>query len=195
MIMRLNLNTNIVECIIPDTYGSDFQYVIADDMWNDFKNLMIEKAKEYLTEALYDTDFSEAVISNMTFNSPEYYNFETDRIDFDIEFSDGLIDTIKEKADDEFFTWIRRYGSYDGFISTMPTEKHEFMDALDYPADTFMYKLEKAVAMFISYQIHKTLGKDISDYEIEYLDDVMDYAFSNGYVDDDYYEDMEAVSV
>ena len=186
--MKLNLNTNLIECITPDTYGSGFQYEIADDMWEDFKLLMVEKAEEYLTEALKDTDFSEASLSNFSFHSPSYYNFETDRIDFDIEFSDSLLDTIREKTDNVFFTWCNRYKSYDGFISTMPYEKHEYMEALDNPVDSFRYSLEKAVAMYISYQIYNNLGKDIDDYTREYLDDVYEYAAGNGYID---YEDYE----
>jgi len=182
--MKINLNTSLVRCITPDTYGTGFCHEIADGMWDNFKNLMIEKGKEYLTDALADTDFKDAKLTNFSFHSPKYYNYETDAIDFDIDFNDDIIQTIKEKADDRFFEYARReFGSYSGFISFAPVNPDEFMEAIENRRN----KLEYAVAMFISYQIQNAL--DVSEYDREYIDDVWDYANANGYIDYDEYDD------
>lgn len=179
--MKLKFNTNIIEAIVPDTYGSDFQYEVSDEMWEDFKQLMIDKAEEVLKEILAETDFKDATLTMGEFKSPDYYNYRTDWIEFDLEFEDSLLERIKSDADNKFFEWAKdRYHSYDGFISFMPYEREEFFTAIDFPPESYLYKKELAIAMWINYQIWQNF--DTEELERDYLYHVWEYARDNGYM-------------
>ena len=176
------LNTDLVECITPDTYGNGFQYRIADDMWDDFKQVMVDKAERYLNDALAETDFKDAELTIGEFISPTEYNFMTDCIQFDLEFDDSLINKIRQTVDDKFFEWAReKYKSRDGFISFMPYGKTDFMDALYLKEDSI--ELIRAVSMYLTYQM-----KDFAqDYQQDYINEVWDYATDNGYTEEEEY--------
>lgn len=178
--MTVELDTSRCPLIIPDTYGSGFQYEVADDMWEDFKYLMIDKAKEAIEYALkFTEDFADALVVMGGFESPREYNFETDRIYFTLSFDDGALNRAKAKLDSEFFDYIKkRFGSYDGFLSFYPVEKHEFYNALEGNG-----RDDLAIAMLILYEFEKE--NSLEDYQKEYLEDVSEYANENGYFIDD----------
>ena len=39
--MKLELNTDLCPIVVPDTYGAEFHYMVKDNMWEDFKKLMV----------------------------------------------------------------------------------------------------------------------------------------------------------
>ena len=185
--MRVELNTNVVDSIVPDTYGSGFQYEIRSDCWEDFKQGMIDKAEEYLTKFLKKTDFKDVKLTMKNFYSPREYNFRTDDIGFELEFDDSLIDEMveKAKADDKFIAFItKRYKSYDGFISFMPSTIDEFLKcASDRETNVighnkFASEIWKAIAAYLSYQISQNF--DLDNEQREYIDDCWEYASQNG---------------
>lgn len=182
--MKLEMSTEMLPIIVPDTYGTEFCYEVADDMWDDFKQLMIDKAWAYITNALNETDFKCSFVEMGKFVSPREYNFRTDRIDFDLEFYDGLIEVMMSKVNDDFFKYIKKFDSYDGFISFYPTEKDKFYEALEGKRED---KLALAISMYILWQLEKEV--DLNKYEEDYIDDVRDYANANGYMIDD--EDVD----
>lgn len=183
--MRLEMSTEMLPIVIPDTYGSEFCYEIDDDMWDDFKKLMKDKAWAYIMNALNETDFKNSYVLIKEFVSPREYNFRTDRIDFDLDFDDELIEVVKRKVNDNFFEYIKRFGSYSGFISFYPTEKNKFYEALEGKRSD---KLALAISMYIIWQL-KEEGLDIEEYQRDYIDDVRDYASGNGYFIEECYEE------
>ena len=175
--MKIEFSTASLPLIVPDTYGTEFQCIIAEDMWEDFKRLMIDKAKEAIEYALQDTDFAKAKVTMGGFHSPQYYNYITDWIDFDLEFDDGILDKIK--LTDDFYSYIKKnFSSYDGYFSFCPVEREEFDRAIKGEG-----RQDLAVAMIILYQFEKE--NNLQDYQQAYLDDVLEYASENGYEDYD----------
>ena len=50
--MKVLLDTDLVPIIVPNTYGSEFQYYVINGEWDRLKKVMIDKAKEYITATL-----------------------------------------------------------------------------------------------------------------------------------------------
>lgn len=196
--MRIELNTNVVDSIVPDTYGTEFCYYIRSDCWEDFKQGMIYKAEEYLKDMLSETDFADAKLEILKFESPREYNFETDSISFTLEFDDSIVDKIAKFATDDvngeyrFAAWLKqKYHSYDGFICTMPDNYEEFMDCLNgNRSDVSQWR---AFAAYISYQIEMTVGRDLQDVQYDYIQDCWEYASQNGYDTDEEDEEDEVI--
>ncbi len=182
--MRLEMSTEMLPIVIPDTYGNDFQYEVDDNMWSEFKELMKNKAWAYIMGALNETDFKDSYIDMGEFVSPREYNFRTDRIDFELDFDDRLIDVVQSKVNDDFFKYIKKFDSYDGFISFYPVEKSKFYEALRGERED---KLALAISMYILWQFEKE--NDLDKYQRDYIEDVWDYANANGYVLYDVEED------
>jgi hypothetical protein len=78
-------------------------------------------------------------------HSPQYYNYETDVLDFDIEIEQSEIDKILPAVIDnqEFWTWCERFRSYSGFYSFMPWTKPKFVEAVGGK------DIERALAMYL----------------------------------------------
>lgn len=175
--MTIELNTSMCPIVVPDTYGSGFQYKVDDDRWEDFKDLMVDVAKDYISEALTETDFAGAKLTMGKFGSPQYYNYETDWIDFNLEFDERMLKRIKNKActDTEFFEYTAKYDSHDGFMSFYPVKWTEFLEAIDGNG-----RQDLAIAMYIMWQFEKEFNAD--EYQRDYLEDVDEYAEGNGYM-------------
>lgn len=182
--MKVELNTDVVDSIIPDTYGNGFQYEIRSDCWEDFKQGMIDKAEEYLKAFLEETDFKDAKLTMKDFYSPREYNFRTDSIDFELEFDDLIIDKIARFADEDvngdrkFVNWLaKRYRSYDGFICWMPIDYAEFMNYLNgKESDCYQWR---AIAAYLSYQIREHF--DLDKEQDAYITECWEMASRNGY--------------
>lgn len=41
--MKVVLNTHICDVVCPDTYGTNFCMYIADEYWDDFKQVLVDK--------------------------------------------------------------------------------------------------------------------------------------------------------
>lgn len=183
--MIVSLSTDICPIVIPDTYGTtDWCWKVSEEMWEPFKQLLVEKAKDAIVYALDDLDIPYTKIIMGGFHSPREYNFTTDWIEFELEMPDDYVETIKANVrndEESFFRFAKeRFGSYDGFISFYPYEKEEFYESED---TSFV------VSMWIMYRMNKE--NDIEAYQREYLYDVEDYASGNGYFiyeEDDYEE-------
>ena len=188
--MKIELTTSVLPIVIPDTYGTGFCYEIQEEYWGEFKQKMIELAVEYIKTALEETIFKNAVLTPQGMTSPKWYNFETDRAVFFMEFDDGLIDRIKGeiKADEvEFFKWTKeKYHSYDGFISFMPYESAKWWEAINEPANAkYTYDKERAISMYIMYKLK---DENFDQIQKDYIDDLWEYANQNGM---EVYEDEE----
>lgn len=176
--VRIHLNTDICPIIIPDTYGTEFQYKVDEDMRDDFKQLMMDKAYDYIKEALDDIGIPYSNLTVDQFGSPQYYNYSTDWIDFSFDVPSNIVEIMESEIDDDFFDYTEnKFGSHQGFISSMPYTKAKFIKSDD---------LDRKVAMYVMYKFSQAFDADI--YEQEYLDSVYDYASENGYLID-YYDE------
>ena len=178
--MIVSLTTEICPIVVPDTYGTGFSYYAMEGMWEDFKQLMVDKAKDAIVYALDDLGIPYTKIIMGGFHSPREYNFTTDWIEFELEMPDDYVETIKANVrndEESFFRFAKeRFGSYDGFISFYPYKKEDFYESED---------TDYIVSMWIMYRMNEE--NDIEAYQREYLDDVEEYANGNGYMRD--YED------
>lgn len=179
--MLVSLSTDICPIVIPDTYGAtDWTWEVSEEMWEPFKQLLVDKAKGAITYALDDLGIPYTEIIMGGFHSPREYNFGTDWIEFELEMPDDYVEIIKANVrndEDGFFRFAKeQFGSYDGFISFYPYEKEEFYESED---TSFV------VSMWIMYRMNEE--NDIEAYQREYIDDVDEYARGNGYMED--YED------
>lgn len=175
--MLVSLNTNICPIVIPDTYGAtDWTWEVSEEMWEDFKKLLVDKAKGAITYALDDLGIPYTKIIMGGFHSPKQYNFSTDWIEFELEMPDDYVATIKANVrndEDGFFRFAKKnFGSYDGFISFYPYEKEDFYESED---------ADYIVSMWIMYRMNEE--NDIEAYQREYIDDVNEYAWANGYME------------
>ena len=173
--MKMWLDTDLCSIIVPDTYGSEFQYYAED--WGGLITCMTYKAEEYILQALKETEhFKDATIKMGEFHSPREYNFVTDWIDFEIEFSDDILDKIRNIDDDDFFYYISTtFASHSGFVSFMPTTKEEYIVAINSKDST---RFARALSEIILYEVQKEY--DLNMYGQEYLEEVSDYCFGNG---------------
>ena len=78
--------------------------------------------------------YSENLVTKIIYNkliSPKYYNYSTDIIDVNIEFSQENIDNIYKiikENQNEFDTYIKdNYTSYDGFMSNYSNDPALFV--------------------------------------------------------------------
>lgn len=174
--MIVGLNTDICPIIIPDTYGTDFCHYVSEDMWNDFKKLMVDKAEEAIKYVLDNLGIPYTKLIMGTLKHPRYYNFTTDWIEFELEICDEYISNIKRAVKDkeeDFFGFVKeKFGSCDGFISFYPYEKNKFYESED---------TDYILSMWIMYRMNKE--NDIQAYQQAYLDDIEEYANENGYFD------------
>lgn len=166
--MKLYMNTNFLHLIEPGTYGTilgDYLNDIRDECTDDWLNAMvehgIEKINEILSEEFIVDRFGVLKAENGKMNSPRFYNYENDSIEFDLIIPDETIELIRSvEYDDEFFEWTKEnYGSHSGFISFFPYTREKFekavlKDDLD---------LSRAVSMLIM----KAVEDNVSESEID----------------------------
>lgn len=167
--MTYRLSTDICPLVIPDTYGTNFCYYVADEMWDSFKQLLIDKAEEFIKDALKEINLDAKVIMG-EFGSPREYNFSTDWIDFDIE----LPDNFAIEVNDDFFEYAKKFGSHPGFVSFYPTTPNELMKSK---------RTDLILSMYILWLFEKE--NDLEQYQKDYLYEVEDYAQGNGYFEDE----------
>ena len=116
--MNVTLNTDICQIVIPDTYGSGFQYEVYEDMWNDFKRLMVDIGVDFIKEAIETANLPINHVIGHDLKSPKQYNYYTDWFEFSMSVPNDYIETIKSEVDDDFFRFAKHeFGSHSGFIS------------------------------------------------------------------------------
>lgn len=162
------MNTNWLPILNVGMYGTIIggQFECIEEKYiEDFKESVLEEAKQTITEIFNDDSLKNFHLRTSDFNlrSPQFYNYSNDWLEFKLEIDDGIVETLRQfcSPNDEFFKWAEKnYGSYNGFISTMPYTKKFFHQALQEKPNTTMFKLEKALAMIIA-----RLAKDV---DLEY---------------------------
>ena len=178
--MRLEMTTDFLHLIEPGIYGTipgDYLDNIRDECTDDWLNAMvehgIEKINEILSEEFIVDRFGACKAENGKMNSPRFYNYENDSIEFDLIIPDETIELIKSvEYDDEFFEWTKEnFGSHSGFISFFPYTREKFeravlKDDLD---------LSRAIAMVIMKAIEDNVSeREMSEWQEDYEWSVID---------------------
>lgn len=193
--MRLQMTTEFMPLIEPGLYATtlgDYSNHIMYDHLNDFRNAVaqcgIAKINEILSDDLLVRVFEECRAENGEMNSPRFYNYENDSIEFDLIVPDTTIKIIrKTEFGGKFFEWAKEnFGSYDGFISFFPYEEEDFKEVLK----TDGLNLSRAIAMVIMFGVEKAIGKaEMERYQRDFEDDVIEIAYQNNWFEDEEEDD------
>lgn len=137
---------------IPNGYSLDI------DDFNKYKDEVGKIATYILWNLL-----SEEVIKNMEYigiNSPNYYNFETDKLVIDIDFSlESLEDFCYNQNENDFDDYLHKiFSSRDGFISFVPNNIEELKSWDD----------NRKIDVMIEYYLLKNI--DFDEYQFQLYD-------------------------
>ena len=189
--MILKMNTGILPLVNPGLYGTYLGGYYEDvpiEEQNDFKELLCDKGKdimnEILKEVILTVTLGQMEVDNVTFYSPQFYNFKNDEFDFDLKVPDDITKKIIDIVDNDFFKWIKEtYCSRSGFVSYMPYEKEKYIEAIKGK------DLERSIAMFIIYLTKcGSMCYELESYQ-QYLEDEMnDVCLVNGWYEHEDYE-------
>lgn len=137
--MKLEMTTNFLHLIEPGMYGTNLGNAmdnLDENYFDDFRKAIVEYGIEKMNEMLSEDSivalFGECKAKNGSLNSPSWYNYENDSIEFDLIVPDETIKHVRNaEYNDEFFEWTKQnYGSYSGFISFFPYKREQFETAL-----------------------------------------------------------------
>ena len=194
--MKLEMTTNWLPILQPGTYRTNLGDIlnnVYDEYLDDFKTQLCFEfqsiGNEIFSEDWFVEQFGNIIVSNYVFKSPQYYNYENDSVEFDMEIEspEKLIDHFErfEAWDRElFFKWTREnYGSYSGFISSFPYEPQQFEFAFYRNKGNYSYN--RAIAMLIMFAIERSKCA-LDSYQRDFEDNMNEYCSQNGLID---YED------
>lgn len=192
--ITVEMSTNVIECITPDTYGSGLQSLISEDMWAEFEtDVLLKFGEKYLKEALQNTVFCKNKIFGFKLKSPSSYNYSTDSIEFMIElpifFFKKYFAKLGAEGKKELFDWCKdTFKNSSGFISQMPKTQEQFEKYLNEGPNSYSYNFERALGAIMSFEIAKNIDTEL--YQQQFMEDVIEYAYENGYSDDDEFDEV-----
>lgn len=185
--MKLEMSTDFLHLIEPGMYGTELGevlYEVKEEYIKDFKNAVvdygIDKINEILSEGSIVNLFGECKAENGSLNSPRWYNYENDSIEFDLIVPDKTIKHVRNaEYNDEFFKWAKQnYGSYSGFISFFPYNRDKFEVALK----TDGLDLSRAVGMVIMKAFDQNFcEEEINRCQRDFENDVIEEGNRNGW--------------
>lgn len=202
----LEMSTNWLPLIQPGTYGTnlgDIEMCVSEEYMEDFKKQLCVEAcsimNEIFSEDWFVEKFGNVVTSNGVFKSPQFYNFENDSIEFDLEIVEPkrLLEDYYgnfekwELWDIEWFEKFmeKNYGSHPGFISFFPTSLFKFIKALESePNKKPRYEFNMAVSMLIMFAVERSKCA-LDSYQKDFEDNISEYCSQNGLFED--YEEYE----
>ena len=185
--MKLEMTTSFLHLIEPGTYGTnlgDAMENLDENYFDDFRNVIVEYGIEKINEILSEDSivalFGKCKAENGSLNSPSWYNYENDYIEFDLIVPDETVKYVRNaEYDDEFFKWAKQnYGSYSGFISFFPYERERFGMTLK----TSDLNFSRAFAMVMTKAFEQNFcEEEIIKYQHDFEDDVMEEGNKNGW--------------
>ena len=105
----------------------------VEQFWDNYSFDKYKKQLELLAEMFFNKAHScndfEIKVKTGKITSPQFYNYYTDTIDFEVTFNyKELLNYIKSNLD-EFKLYLKdNYSSYDGFVSFMPNNYNEWLE-------------------------------------------------------------------
>lgn len=189
--MKIEASTKWLELIYPGLYGTllgTFYEDVGEEYEVDFKRVLCKTAKEVINEIFYENIeelHGNCFIDNVSFESPQFYNYGNDWLEFDLYVPDATIDFIKrdyfsnENCRKEFLNYAKEsYGSYDGFISFFPYDKEDFENAINHKLNNT--KFEMAIVMYIMFVISKG-DSDLEYWQHDFEDIIEEEGSYNGW--------------
>lgn len=165
--MKLEMRTYWLPVINPGLYGTKLGNTyneVAEEYTEDFrKQLCLEfesLMNKLFSEYWFVKLFGNVTVSNCVLNSPKYYNYENDFIEFDMEIEHPELileywETLDIWDKHKFFKWTNEnYGNRPGFVSNFPYAINDFEYALYTMKGDYDYN--QAVAMLIRYAIEES---------------------------------------
>lgn len=192
--MKLEMTTDFLDLIDPGSYGTnigDLLDDVTDESIDDFFNYVLRcgmyQINDILSDPLIVESFGKCKASNGKIVRPQFYNYQNDAIEFDLEVPDKTIEKIRAyKYNRSFFQWTKNnYGSYSGFISFFPYDKERFYKALE----TSDLNFSRAFAMiFMKFIEEKFHDEDKRIWQRDFEDNVCELVWK--YCDmKDYYDE------
>ena len=195
--MKLEMTTNWLNMLQPGLYGTylgDIYNDISDEYTTDFKEALVSEftstMNEIFSEDWFVERFGNFTVSNTKLNSPRFYNYENDSIEFDLEIEKPellreLYDKFEPWDFEHFFRFTREtFGSRSGFVSFFPYESDKFEEALLYtePNKNGRYDFNRAVAMLLMFEFEQSKC-DLNSYQKDFEENVEEYCNANGLYD------------
>lgn len=164
-----------------DNLKEGFSYNFSSDNYKLYEKNVSTKAVQFLWDNLSQPD---DIIKSMKFisiTSPQYYNFETDKLNIKIDFNLTKLKKYCFNTEKEEFNQYLKdtYTSYDGFISFISNNIKDFKKS--YKDDT-----DRSINVMIEFYLLKNTNLEY------YEDDLMEYAneavyeYADIYAEDDY---------
>ena len=200
--MVIEMSSNWLKLIEPGLYGTDLGSLYEDckeEHLEDFKHCLCEIAEKTMDEILKEDCiieiFGNCYTSDVTFQSPAWYNYENDWLDFNLVVDRNKIfkywDTFEPWDKETFFKWAKeKYGSRDGFISFFPYEPRDFEVALATESNKAGWKFERAVGMLFQYVL-KINEIDLDAYQRDFEMEINEETYDNDWYMDPYGEEEE----
>lgn len=184
--MKIEMNTNWLHIIEPGLYGTvlgDYYDDIWDDERGDFISTICMYAKDKMNEVLNDIHEGWFKVTNVTFHSPQFYNYENDWMEFDMEIPDNMMEIVTAEYEENKSSFLRfaelNYGSRDGFISFFPFREESFTLAMLKGPDE-KYDFNRAIGMFLMWKLR---DEDLNVVQRDFEDDVIEEGNCNGWFD------------
>ena len=192
--MKLEMTTDFLDLIDPGSYGThigDLLDCVTDKSVDNFFDCVLRcgmyQINDILSDPLIVESFGKCKASNGKIVRPQFYNYQNDAIEFDLEVPDKTIEKIRHiNITDHFFQWTKNnYGSYSGFISFFPYDKERFYKALE----TSDLNFSRAFAMiFMKFIEEKFHDEDKRIWQRDFEDNVCELVWK--YCDmKDYYDE------
>ena len=199
--MKLEMTTEWLPLIQPGLYGTylgDLLNDIHEDYRTDFENQLCIEAQTVMNEIFSEDWFVERLgnytVSNVKLNSPRYYNYVNDSIEFDLEIEKPeLLKELWNKFEpwdfEHFFRFTKEnFGSHSGFISFFPYEPYEFEDALLHTEPNGKYDFNRAVAMLLMFEFEQNHCA-LDSYQNDLESEMESYCSENVLYEDDEYDE------
>lgn len=130
----IELNTGILPIISVGTYGNEYLYEFDIEDMNDLDEYIKEAGKEVLENALENV-FTNPLVTAKSVYHPKQYNFETDELEFNLEYDSEEYARLKSNAleNEAFEAFLAdNYSSRSGFISFLANNIMEFEEQDDW---------------------------------------------------------------
>jgi len=179
--LKIALNTGICHIISVGMYESiiDPRYIFEDDESKvKFSSVLTQEEKDYFEHKCFmewDSEAYDGLVAGYALNiikgyfenisdtikitlcekgtidSPPYYNYRTDELDFEVDIEQEELNKILSNVmnNHQFFKWANRFKSRPGFISWMPYCEDEFIEAIKGK------DIERALSMYLTFLYDK----------------------------------------
>lgn len=189
----IKTSTEILPLLFCGLYGTilgSYYDDCAEEYLQDFKNYLVDTAKDKIGEMIQECESLHGIeVKDFSFNSPQWYNYHNDTVEFTLEIPDSLelkasswILSIKDE--EKTIKEIKEiFGSHSGFYSFAPADSWE--DMLNGITHNSRYdtqdKFERALQIYIYFQLIKSC--ELNEYQKNFEEEIIEHGNQNGWFD------------